>query len=135
MTGLIDALYKRILLAAHPVGSIYQSTEATSPATLFGGTWQAIEGRFLLAAGGGYAAGSTGGEAAHTLTADEMPCHSHAYDRQPYGYAEIQDIGQVLAEKQSTAAYVTGATKEAGGGQSHNNLPPYLVVYAWKRTA
>ena len=62
---------------AYPVGSIYMSVNSTSPATLFSGSWQRIQDRFLLCAGSTYAAGSTGGEATHKLTIDEMPSHSH----------------------------------------------------------
>jgi microcystin-dependent protein len=70
-------------LLAYPVGAIYMSVSPTSPATLFGGTWERITGRLLLAAtdggssGASQAAGRTGGEAAHTLTAEEMPSHTH----------------------------------------------------------
>ena len=63
----------------YPVGSIYMSAVATSPATLFGGVWEALdEGRVLIGANSTYAAGSTGGEATHTLTASEMPSHTHS---------------------------------------------------------
>ncbi|WP_303997729.1 hypothetical protein, partial [Megamonas hypermegale] len=61
-------------LQSRPVGNIYQSTNATSPAELFGGTWEEMPaGRVLLAQGQSdwgtnYAAGSTGGEATHQLT-------------------------------------------------------------------
>ena len=68
---------KALLNAIYPVGSIYMSVNSTSPATLFGGTWERIKDRFLLAAGDAYAAGGTGGEATHTLTEGEMPAHSH----------------------------------------------------------
>ena len=67
----------------YPVGSIYMSMSATNPATLFGvGTWARIsQGRFLLGADDStYKAGGTGGEATHTLTAEEMPAHSHGMD-------------------------------------------------------
>ena len=76
MTGVLDALYKRLLLAAHPVGSVYQSTVATSPESLFGGTWEEIRDVFLLAAGT-RTAGNAGGEETHTLTVSEMPSHGH----------------------------------------------------------
>lgn len=67
---LIDLVY--------PVGAIYMSTVGTSPATLFGGTWVALdEGRVLIGANSTYKAGATGGEATHTLTTAEMPSHSH----------------------------------------------------------
>lgn len=71
----------------YPVGSIYMSTNSTSPATLFGfGTWTRIEGKFLLGAtdggtgsGASYVAGATGGAASVTLTAAQsgVPAHSH----------------------------------------------------------
>ena len=65
-------------LDAYPVGSFYFSQNSTSPATLFGGTWEQLEqGRVLLSQGTNYPAGSTGGEATHTLTVAEMPKHSH----------------------------------------------------------
>lgn len=66
-------------LNAYPVGSIYISVNSTSPATLFGGTWERIQDVFLLAAGSSYSAGSTGGAATVTLTAAQsgVPAHSH----------------------------------------------------------
>ena len=68
-------------LASYPVGSIYMSTVATSPADLFGGTWEAMPaGRVLLAQGTSewgveYQAGSTGGEHEHQLSVGELPAH------------------------------------------------------------
>ena len=118
-----------------PVGSIYLSVNATNPETLFGGTWQQITGRFLLAAGGGYSAGTTGGEASHTLTVSEIPSRSHTYsDTQSrlaqgsYGYNDNDTMyDQFFSQSKSTGS--------SGGGGAHNNMPPYLVVYVWKRTA
>lgn len=133
MTGLVDALYKRILLAAHPVGSIYQSTAATSPAELFGGTWEAIEGRFLLAAGGNYAAGSMGGEAAHTLTVNEMPSHEHRMTIK--GYLNPNAGAGDWQISLSGIGTLDVVTESVGGGQPHNNMPPYMAVYMWRRTA
>ena len=67
---LIDLVY--------PVGAIYMSTVGTSPATLFGGTWEALDdGRVLIGANDTYQAGTTGGEATHKLTTAEMPSHTH----------------------------------------------------------
>lgn len=137
MTGMIDALYKRILLAAHPVGSIYQSTVATSPATLFGGSWTVIESRFLLAASSAYPAGSTGGEATHTLTIEEMPEHYHSI-----GNGEIYNAlgdygynGQMSKDPNSGQGVTYGRTNVAGSGCAHNTMPPYEAVYMWERTA
>lgn len=77
MTNLIGT--KATLQQVYPVGSIYLSTVATNPNTLFGfGTWEHVEaGRFLLAQGGKYANGSKGGSETHQLTASEMPTHNH----------------------------------------------------------
>ena len=124
------------LQKVYPVGSIYLSVNSTSPATLFGGTWQRIQDRFLLAAGSTYAAGATGGEAAHTLTANEIAAHDHAVTSQGYN---VTLVGNAPASG-SVSAWFYGSggnsrTGSAGGGQAHNNMPPYLAVYIWKRTA
>lgn len=118
---------------AYPVGSIYLSVTDANPAALFGGTWERIGGRFLLGADSTYAAGSTGGETAHTLTVDEMPKHNHEIDNlnasgdtTPFMTVQAQD-------KKGYGGNVQ--TMYAGGGKAHNNLPPYLAVYMWKRTA
>lgn len=112
----------------YPVGSIYMSVNSTSSATLFGGTWQRIQDRFLIAAGSTYNAGGTGGEAEHVLTVNEMPSHSHAYG----GYAGQEDFGETGSQIRNDG---TRRTSSTGGGAAHNNMPPYLSVYAWKRTA
>ena len=106
------------------------STSSADPSTLFGGTWEQIQGHFLLADGGGYSAGATGGEATHKLTVAEMPAHT--YFRQgltTYG----QSGNQIAVYDPNTNSYP--ATSSAGGSAAHNNMPPYLVVYVWKRIA
>ena len=65
-------------LSFYPVGAIYQSTGSTSPASLFGGDWERIQGRFLLGTSSSYSVTATGGEERHTLTISEMPRHNHA---------------------------------------------------------
>ena len=123
-----------LFLLLHPVGSIYLSVDAADPGTLFGGTWSRIEDRFLLAAGGTYAPGATGGEAAHTLTVEEMPSHSH----RPRGWAyQYSGGGSRICLDSGVSSYDnwTVKTTEVGGGQAHNNMPPYLAVYVWQRTA
>lgn len=127
VNSLIDKIY--------PVGSIYMSVNAVSPATLFGGTWEALKDRFLLGAGSTYSAGSTGGEAKHTLTVAEMPSHCHTMlysggTASDWGYNYSNSGGTTSA--QTTASGGVGLT---GGSQPHNNMPPYLSVYMWKRTA
>lgn len=125
---------RRLLDAIWPVGSVYLSAAATSPQTLFGGTWQRIEDRFLLAAGDSYPLGSTGGEAQHALTAAELPQHTHGYD-----YTGQSDVTGVTAirvyDGDSRLNEYKGKATSNCGGQAHNNMPPYLAVYAWTRTA
>ena len=121
----------------YPVGSIYMSVNSTSPATLFGGTWERLQDRFLLAAGSTYAAGSTGGASAVTLTTEQIPSHSHSISP-AIGWPVNADAAEHHVENWGYSAWprvpkIT-STGNAGGGQAHNNMPPYLAVYMWKRT-
>lgn len=130
----IRYLGKALLDYLHPVGSVYQSTDSTSPAELFGGTWEQIKDRFLLAAGDSHAAGSTGGEEKHILTAAEMANHTHGYDYT--GQSDATGTGAIkIVSPGSTANAYTGKATSNCGGQAHNNMPPYLAVYTWRRTA
>lgn len=132
----------------YPVGSIYMSTSSTSPASLFGGTWERITQRFLFAAdgGGGFPSGTTGGEATHTLTYDEIPAHWHyvyVYCDYPasttvpsaFGMISNSNLNWSASERTGKHRAGYGFTDNAGGGKSHNNMPPYLAVYMWKRVA
>lgn len=140
-------------LSIYPVGSIYMSVSSASPASLFGGSWERIQGRFLLGAGApssnsdsyfgamsGSAwnaqAGSTGGQDYHVLTNNEMPSHTHAY---------YLSNGPETAERSALLQWVSTATSSKGWQQwftdysgsslRHNNMPPYLAVYMWKRVS
>lgn len=200
----------------YPVGSIYMSVRDTNPAFLFGGTWERLQDRFLLAAGETYEAGVTGGEATHTLTAGEMPNHTHTIGQHVHGlnshthdlsnhthglsnhthttdishghgftqpklrraqnaqsgtnrYAAqgsddtvtVNTIGGAVSNytgsktsggpsnntsgtpSTNTSGAASGNTAlsgefqsgAAGSGTAHNNMPPYLAVYMWQRTA
>lgn len=123
----------------YPVGSIYQSTNATNPSTFMGGTWTRFgQGRVLVGVSENETefnvANKVGGSKTHTLTVQEMPSHSHRQrvtanngspairrDHSSDGNSSIYDQG-----------IDTGST---GGGQAHNNLQPYITVYMWQRTA
>lgn len=123
----------QILGLVHPVGSIYMSINNVSPATLFGGKWVQIKGRFLLGASDVYKANTTGGEATHALTTDEMPNHQHSIWFPNSGGEQSAEIGYPEAGSQNTYYAEASKTSGAGGGAAHNNMPPYLVVYMWRR--
>jgi hypothetical protein len=142
---------KTILDLIYPIGSIYISVNATNPSTLFGGTWEAIsQGRCLMGAGevqnnndnwcgitrqGDWTAyaGNMGGEVTHTLTINEMPTHNHGTS----GYFGGDGQEHPLSWLSTTSGNAIGYNymNNNGGGQAHNNMPPYLVVYMWKRVS
>lgn len=132
-----DAVNKQSLLSLiYPVGSIYMSVNAANPQTFLGGTWEQIKDTFLLAAGTTYTAGATGGEATHTLTVDEMPKHTHNIKLGNDTSAATYRVARYIDVK---SAWWSGTgndkmTEEVGGNAAHNNMPPYLAVYMWKRT-
>ena len=115
----------------------YTSTKSTDPNKLFGGTWEPIQDTFLWCAGPKHAAGATGGEETHTLTNEEMPSHSHQYNRLPQQYANTdlsnpeQANFNASVRAASNTEYVQ--TWNTGGNQPHNNMPPFKSVYAWQR--
>lgn len=133
---------KSFLDAVYPVGSIYMSVKATNPGTLFGGTWVAIaQGRCLVGVGTNKDANNesktftvrqTGGEYNHTLVLNEIPKHNHS-GRTANGWGSL-DWGYNFTYT-NTAAWNGDGTESVGGGQKHNNIPPYLAVYMWERTA
>ena len=160
----LSKVYAQAKLDAHPVGSIYESTDSTSPATLFGGTWEAMDaGRVLVAQGKAatgttFTAGATGGEETHTLTTSEMPVtninvsgttdvsgnHRHAIISPAYKADDGNGLGRgynwdykqtYYTEYDGTHTHTFTGKGTIGGGDSHNNLPPYTVVYRWRRVA
>ncbi len=117
-----------LLDRTYPIGSIYISATTNDPATLFGGTWEQIEGKFLLSSSTTYTIGSTGGEASHTLTAAETGVHQHTHSfTQPTISShnhKITDDTYVVTTSATTgitrAGVTTGSTtnflRSTGGG-------------------
>lgn len=137
--ALIDRIY--------PVGSIYISTSSTfNPQNVWGGTWEkTADGRCLIGANNTYPLGSTGGEAAHYLTGNEMPPHGHSAGKVYNFKLDNTGIAKSAIDKNSeqflhidqtssTSSNILHTNAE-GGGASHNNMQPYLAVYIWERTA
>lgn len=142
-------------------GGIYISADPTSPAEIFGGSWERITGRFLLGTDttendpGTYPAGSTGGEATVTLTANQSGQralsisgggHSHTIklkggllfqigtNRRGYNNTGTEEYtaSSGIAANTGTHSHTVSA---ANATEAHNNMPPYLAVYIWKRVA
>ena len=118
-----------------PVGSIYTNASvATNPATLLGyGTWVAFgAGRVQVGLDAAQTEfdtlGETGGAKTHTLLTSEIPAHTHGYTNNSGTYSGYLQVARPWG------APVSSTTGSTGGGGSHNNLQPYITVYAWKRT-
>ena len=119
-----------IALKAYPVGAYYISESATSPASLFGGTWTQVTGRFLRAANDT----ATGGSDTHTLTTAQLPKNKVYSSANVNGNAGFSDELYTGAFTQGSEYAYLNLTY-IGGGQSHNNMPSYKDVYVWRRTA
>jgi hypothetical protein len=140
------------LKRVYPVGAIYMSVEETSPAELFGGTWERLKDRFLLGAGDTYAAGATGGSDAHSHThnlwADiymlkdgstvrsngVMYMKGKQHSKHSIMDYALQD-NQSLSRKDLSGVSYQYGTNVDGSIEQANNMPPYLAVYMWRRVA
>ena len=132
-----NTLKSMMLDLAHPVGSYYWSSNNTNPSNLFGGTWEQIKDRFVLAAGSSYSVGDTGGAATVTPTVDQIPSHKHNLTVGSSNNTGDINTKQLAPGKAGDTIYdnVTTSIANTGGGKSHNNMPPYIVAYCWCRTA
>lgn len=156
-TGVTSAgaLNLQVLAAVYPIGCIYTETTGVNPNTTFGfGTWsQTGQGRVLVGQGTSdqlFTAGNTGGESNHLLSNTEMPSHNHALTDPGHTHT----TGPIAANSTAggnpnffagnnsgtfspaTSNNTTGISlANTGGGTTHNNLQPYLVVFYWTRTA
>lgn len=164
-------IVNQIIDMIYPIGSTYISVNSVNPSFLFGGTWEQLKDKFLLASGDTYSNGATGGSATVSLSASQMPRHNHSTNSHYHTASETNEYyvtstssgasnkrvtvptsGSNYADVQSSSTFhhrtVTGSaspsTKYTGGtgsteayqnGSAHENMPPYLVVYMWKRIA
>lgn len=131
---------KSLLDLFYPVGCYFETSDATfDPNIAWGGVWaEDTWGRVTVAYQSDQekfnSVGKIGGEINHTLTIDEIPSHSHPQ------YVTANDGNQAIRRDFGSDAncntYPQGCnTGSTGGGQTHNNLQPYIVVKRWHRTA
>ena len=117
------------------IGDIITTTDPNNPNVSFGGTWEQIKDVFLLGAGGSYGVNSVGGEKTHILTELELPKHQHT---QRVTAATNTGTGIRVDYDDDVAnagAFEQGVlTGNVGDNTAHNNMPPYLAVYIWRRT-
>ena len=151
-TGFVQAA----LSALYPVGSIYTNAAvSTNPATLLGfGTWSAFgAGRVMVGLDAGNAAfdtaQETGGSAdaivvshSHTATSSVTdPGHNHTIGfqnntiDQNAGSSALAKQGTSNTSTASTGISVSTSISTTGSSATNANLPPYIVVYMWRRTA
>lgn len=128
--GFTKKFISTLFLLMHPKGSLFHSNDPTSPAELYGGTWERIEGKFIMGASDTYPAGSTGGSATHTQTVDEIAPHKHVFN----GYNKIGNGTPYLSGGDTVWEY-TIYTSIVGGGKPMDILNPYYSVYIWRRVA
>lgn len=130
----------------HPVGSIYQSTNSTSPELLFGGTWERFgRGRVLVGVDETdttlKTAGTSGG------STNPLTNHKHSFSGTTGSVALVQgttDSADVKFQGATSGAGIksqthnhsfSGDTAYAGSDTEHKNWQPFITVYMWKRTA
>lgn len=157
----LTPLIKKMFLLMHPVGSLYFSTTATSPQTTFGGSWSAFgAGRFPVFYNGSDAAYNkgekTGGSktSSHThnanntgstkLTLSQIPSHNHKLGSFGFAGENTSTNRYTVGYGQHGARNIYTDNNGSGGGHSHttpalsasaSTIPPFIVIYAWKRTA
>lgn len=142
--GQVRPSNQEIINMIYPVGAIYISVNSANPTTLFGGTWQQLTDTFLYASTTAdndvTTAPSGQGEATHTLTTNEMPSHTHTagkydgYMIENQAAASGSAVNAIKINTNSTTSSTRILTNSAGSSQAHNNMPPYMKVYMWKRT-
>ena len=131
----LDSLLDHIF----PVGFVVIMYNHTNPGDYYGGTWTRISNAFLWGTTSGGTIGQTGGSSTHTLTVEEMPNHNHPAKAYSYVAGDVNTSVARLTYKQNTGTNYEAQSQNwmdgAGGGKAHNNMPPYVQVSIWRRTA
>ena len=112
---------KRIFLAAHPVTTLYWTSDPRNPGDVYGGTWKQIKDRFILAAGDTYANEATGGNANTTLTEANLPSHTHGMNNHTHSFTPT---GSVSAHSHGLNAH----THSFSGSSNHSHKVLFSTV-------
>ena len=126
-----------------PIGSIYMNVNDINPSIFFGGTWERIaKGKTIIGVDENdndfNETAKIGGEKVHTLNINEIPEHKHDFEdegRPLYWDSDLTVMGGLSDSGTSVQSTWNAKTKTSGGGQPHNNLPPYFTCYIWQRIA
>lgn len=155
MIGFVKGLKASMFVP--PVGYVWKSASAVSPASIYEGTtWAQIKDRAILAAGTSYGNGTTGGSVSKQLATSNLPSHSHAcsissgsshthsrYIAQiasaAYEYGKMSKSNNFGIDNSTITTSSSGnhshtvEVGSAGSGQAFSVLNPYIVRYAWER--
>ena len=155
-TFVTKVLNRDVFDMVYPVGSIYMSANNVDPSTLFGGTWEKIKDTFLLASGNSYNNGATGGSADAVVVS-----HNHTHEPSNTAFSFLASQGNIALNETKrsfpsanssghyfvysdevkgineyeTTSSSTPYINSNGVSGTGKNMPPYLVVNVWKRTA
>ena len=118
-----------------PVGFIIEVDNAEfDPNVSWGGTWERLKGRVIVGVDEDDTdlneSGKTGGEKEVTLTVEQIPPHIHELYCSSTG-----GNSSSLQRVTNNGTWDANKTKSTGGGQPHNNMPPYYTAYQWIKTA
>ena len=133
----VDALLKSV--NPFPVGSIYQSTARTSPAALFGGTWQEIaQNRVLMGAGSGHAAGTTVEAGLPNITGSfvaDVKKGEHKVSGAFTAGSAIASTGEYNSFSDVYKFSLDASKSNAIYGRSYTVQPAAYYVHIWRRVA
>lgn len=122
-------------LDAYPVGAIYLSMSATSPQTLFGGTWSKLEGRFLMFSDSSHAAGTTGGSNdavvvshTHSGESDTDGSHTHSISGGSHSHTGSTASAGSHSHSAGSQAFMTSSGRFGYGSGSSNAPAPSSTV-------
>lgn len=134
--ALVELIFgKPNMQSFFPIGYIYISVNNVNPSEYFGGEWEQIKDVFLLACGNKHQNGATGGAENVTLNISQIPSHTHTSEPHIGWGSGVYTAGYGKTDNNSPGQLWPTDIGYTGEGQSHENMPPYLAVYMWKRVA